>query len=304
MKTLKLHNFNDASAYPPYAILSHCWYASEQELAFKDFEDLSQHTSKPGYSKIVSACHAAITQGYEWLWADNVCINGEDAVEKEETMKILYSMFLKAGVCLLYLSEIPNANIKDDDKETLSSEIRKSRWASRAWTYKELISRHKSLFYAADWSQLDPEFQAEINTNILRVNQHDESKDDKNQLQFPSEGPKRAGSLSSFPSLSSAQSVNEEGPSVFEDHNQTPRSPYRQKIENAFSRLSKMIGTPAQDSITETKVKQVARVDIPMIPGEQYRGHVVSAVEIEGDQQERATLFDVNRGPNDPQAKR
>ncbi|CVL04069.1 uncharacterized protein FMAN_14837 [Fusarium mangiferae] len=283
VKTLKLHSFDDASAYPPYAILSHCWYSSEQELTFKDFEDLSQHTSKPGYSKIISACHAAITQGYEWLWVDNVCINGEDAVEKEETMKILYSMFLKAGVCLLYLSEIPNANIKDDDKEISSSEIRKSRWVSRAWTYKELIPPHKSVFYAADWSQLDPEFQAEINTNILGVNQHDDSRDDKEQSHFPSEGPTGAGSLRSFPSFDSAQSVDEEDPSVFEDHNQTPRSLNSQRIENGFFKLN--------------------RVDLPMEPREDLRIRNVSALRIdERNQRGLATLFDINRGPSDPQA--
>lgn len=304
VKTLKIHSFDDASVYPPYAILSHRWYSSELELTFKDFEDLSQHTSKPGYSKIVSACQATVAQGYEWLWADNVCINGEDTVEKAETVKKLHSMFSEAGVCLLYLSEIPNANIKDDYKEILSSDIQKSGWMNRVWTYQELIAPHKPVFYAADWSLLDPESQAEIITKILGVNQHDESKDDKKQSQFPSEGLTGAGSLSSFPSLSSAQSVDEEGPSVFEGHNQPPGSPYRQKIENTFSRLSKMIGTPAQDSITEPKVKRVDRVDLPMIPGEQYRTLVISAVEIERDQQERANVFDVNRGPSDPQAKR
>ncbi|KAF5636038.1 hypothetical protein F52700_5352 [Fusarium sp. NRRL 52700] len=209
VKTLKLHSFDDTSAYPPYAILSHCWYSSEHELTFKDFEDLGQHTSKPGYSKIVSACHAAATQGYDWLWADNVCINGEDAVEKKETVKKIHSIFLKAGVCLLYLSEIPNANLKDDDKEILSSDFRKSRWASRAWTYKELVPQLKSVFYAADWSQLDPAFQAEINTNILGVSQDDGSKD-REPPHFPSEGPAGAGSQSSFPSFRSAQNVNEE----------------------------------------------------------------------------------------------
>ncbi|KAH7210258.1 hypothetical protein BKA60DRAFT_106170 [Fusarium oxysporum] len=174
VKTLQLHNFDDASAYPPYAILSHCWYASEHELNFKDFEDLSKHTSKPGYVKIINACLAAIAQGYEWLWADNVCINAEDAIEKHETIKKLHFMFLNAGVRLLYISEIPNANIEDNDKEIFSSEARKSRWASRAWTYTELIPSQKSVFYAADWSQLDREFLAKSNTNIFGVNQYDE----------------------------------------------------------------------------------------------------------------------------------
>ncbi|EXK28948.1 hypothetical protein FOMG_14802 [Fusarium oxysporum f. sp. melonis 26406] len=210
VKTLQLHNFDDASAYPPYAILSHCCYASEHELTFKDFEDLSKHTSKPGYVKIINACLAAIAQGYEWLWADTVCINAEDAIEKHETIRKLHFMFLNAGVRLLYISEIPNANIKDNDKEILSSEACKSRWASRAWTYTELIPSQKSVFYAADWSQLDREFLAKSNINILGVNQYDESKGDREHSLFSSDGPTGAESLSLFTSFSSAQSVNEE----------------------------------------------------------------------------------------------
>lgn len=210
VKTLQLHNFDDASAYPPYAILSHCWYASEHELTFKDFEDLSKHTSKPGYVKIINACLAAIAQGYKWLWADNVCINTEDAIEKNETMNKLHFMFLNAGVRLLYISEIPNANTKDNDKEIFSSEAPKSRWASRAWTYSELRPSQKSVFYAADWSQLDREFLAKNNTNVLRINQYDESKGDREYSLFSSDGPTGAESLSSFISFSSAQSVNEE----------------------------------------------------------------------------------------------
>ncbi|KAF5644346.1 hypothetical protein F25303_5944 [Fusarium sp. NRRL 25303] len=267
--------FDDPSVYPPYAILSHCWYSSELELTFKDFEDLSQHTSKPGYSKIVSACQAAFVQGYEWLWADNVCINWEDTVEKEDG--------------------IPTANVKDDYKEILSSNIRKSRWTSRAWTYQGLFQSYKSVFYAADWSQLDPELQAELNTT--------ESREDREHSYFSSEGPTGVGPLSSLSSFNSAQSVDEENPSVFEGHNQPPGSPNRQKIENEFFRFSKMFSTPAQDFITKPKVKGVYRVDPPMIRGERYRGLGASVIEIERGQQERATLFDVNRGSSDPQAK-
>ncbi|KAF5968826.1 hypothetical protein FBULB1_10542 [Fusarium bulbicola] len=280
--------FDDASAYPPYAILSHCWYSSEHELTFKDFEDLSQHTSKPGYSKIVSACHAAVTQGYEWLWADHVCINQEDTVEKKETIKKIHSLFLEAGICLGYLSEIPNANIKDDDKEVLTSDARKSRWASRAWTYKESFPPQKSVFYAADWSQLDPGFQAEINTDIHGDNQYDESKENREHSHSSSKGPTGAGPLSSLPSISSGQSVDEEDPSVF-------FNPYRKKIENVFLRFRSMIGTPAQDFITEPKVKRADNDDLPMVPGEEFRNLRLSPVEAERDQQERATLFESRR---------
>ncbi|KAG7426624.1 Vegetative incompatibility protein HET-E-1 [Fusarium oxysporum f. sp. raphani] len=204
-ETLKLHQFDDASAYPPYAVLSHCWYASERELIFKDFEDLSKHTSKPGYAKIDSACSAAITHGYEWLWVDNVCINGEDAIEKEETIKKLHSMFLKAGVCLIYMSEIPNANLNDDDQEILSSEARKNRWASRAWTYKEFIPLQKSVFYAADWSQLDQRFLTGLNTGKPGLEPFDDPKDDREHPHVSSVKPTGVESASPFTSASFAQ---------------------------------------------------------------------------------------------------
>ncbi|CCT67744.1 uncharacterized protein FFUJ_14757 [Fusarium fujikuroi IMI 58289] len=86
-------------------------------------------------------------------------------------------------------------------------------------------------------------------------------------------------------------------PSVFEEHSQTPRNPYRQKIENAFFRFGEMIGTPAHDFITEPKVKRPDRVDFPMIPGEQFRDLGVSAVEIERDQHQDGELSPVRSRP-------
>ncbi|KAI7767174.1 hypothetical protein LZL87_009576 [Fusarium oxysporum] len=83
-------------------------------------------------------------------------------------------------------------------------------------------------------------------------------------------------------------------PSVYEEHNQHPRNPYRQKIENAFFRFGEMIGTPAHDFITEPKVKRPDRVDLPMIPGEEFRNVRVSAVEIERDQHHDDELIPVN----------
>jgi hypothetical protein len=62
------------------------------------------------------------------------------------------------------------------------------------------------------------------------------------------------------------------------------RNPYRQKIENAFFRFGDMIGTPARDFITEPKHRDPHHVDIPMIPGEEFRNERVSAVERERSQ--------------------
>ncbi|KAM0468331.1 hypothetical protein ACHAP7_011002 [Fusarium lateritium] len=62
------------------------------------------------------------------------------------------------------------------------------------------------------------------------------------------------------------------------------RNTNRQKIENAFFRFGEMIGTPARDFITEPKDRNPHHVDIPMIPGEEFRTDRVSAVERERSQ--------------------
>ncbi|KAI6758752.1 hypothetical protein HG530_010992 [Fusarium avenaceum] len=69
------------------------------------------------------------------------------------------------------------------------------------------------------------------------------------------------------------------------ENTHTPtRNPYRQKIENAFFRFGEMVGTPARDFITEPKDRDPHHVDIPMIPGEEFRTDRVSAVERERSQ--------------------
>ncbi|KAF4446681.1 hypothetical protein F53441_9723 [Fusarium austroafricanum] len=86
-------------------------------------------------------------------------------------------------------------------------------------------------------------------------------------------------------------------PSIFEDHAQPTRNPYRQKIENAFFRFGEMVGTPAHDFITEPKIKRPDRVDLPMVPGEQFRNERVSAVEIEQVQHQDEEISPVRSRP-------
>jgi hypothetical protein len=57
---------------PPYAIFSHTWGASGEELTF---QDLMNHTSKSkaGYNKIRFCGEQAAHDGLQYFWVDTCC---------------------------------------------------------------------------------------------------------------------------------------------------------------------------------------------------------------------------------------
>lgn len=83
----------------------------------------------------------------------------------------------------------------------------------------------------------------------------------------------------------SSISLQHREPSIDGQHtiNHPERNPYRVRVERAFFKFGEIIGTPPHDFITEPRVRKPDHVDIPMIPGEEYRNNRVSALEIERD---------------------
>lgn len=74
--TLELHNFLDARAAPPYAILSHCW--GKDEMNFKDFRK-TRNCRGSGYQKIVDSCRVLRNSFFE-IWT----ISGTETFPIEE----------------------------------------------------------------------------------------------------------------------------------------------------------------------------------------------------------------------------
>jgi hypothetical protein len=66
--TLELKDFL-VEEIPPYAILSHTWGASEDEVSCQDWKT-PQRKSKEGFRKIEYCCFQARSDGLHWAWVD------------------------------------------------------------------------------------------------------------------------------------------------------------------------------------------------------------------------------------------
>lgn len=71
-KSYQLVLFNDEATVPDYAILSHVWARSEDEVTYKDWmtADPATLATKSGYLKIVGCCRKAQQDGYAYVWID------------------------------------------------------------------------------------------------------------------------------------------------------------------------------------------------------------------------------------------
>lgn len=64
--TLKLEEFV-GNKIPDYAILSHTWGSSEEEVTFNDFNSKIRK-KKVGFEKILKTCEKAKAEGISYAW--------------------------------------------------------------------------------------------------------------------------------------------------------------------------------------------------------------------------------------------
>jgi hypothetical protein len=73
MRLLNTHTIKLEEAFssdvPNYAILSHTWGPTAEEVTFQDLQASKGHTKK-GYAKIEGCCAEAIRAGYSYVWID------------------------------------------------------------------------------------------------------------------------------------------------------------------------------------------------------------------------------------------
>lgn len=137
----------DPSAIPPYAILSHTW--TGQEVVYTDIAANTAKT-KRAYHKIEYTCRQALSDGYDYAWADNCCIDKSSSAELSEAINSMYEWYRRAETCYVYLADCP----KDADVNDAQSNFAKSRWFTRCWTLQELIAPSDLTFYSQDWVEI------------------------------------------------------------------------------------------------------------------------------------------------------
>ncbi|RKU47771.1 hypothetical protein DL546_005832 [Coniochaeta pulveracea] len=126
VQTRRLEEYlDDGIRSHPYAILSHTW--GKDEVLFS-------HILKKGYrggSKKVDGCiEQAIKDGYGYVWIDTCCIDKSSSAELSEAINSMFRWYGMAGVCYVYLEDVPDGKDPFDPE----SAFRNSRWFTRGWT--------------------------------------------------------------------------------------------------------------------------------------------------------------------------
>lgn len=138
--TKKLLSFGGREL-PEYAILSHTWH--EEEVLFEDLQDISQATTKAGFTKVLFCCNQARTDGLKYVWIDTCCIDKASSAELSEAINSMYRWYQNAKICYVYLRDVP--------RNSTNLRISSSRWFTRAWTLQELLAPTNTVFYSDEW---------------------------------------------------------------------------------------------------------------------------------------------------------
>jgi hypothetical protein len=80
---------------PPYAILSHTWGETAEEVTLLDLEN-GTGKSKPGYEKIRFCGRQAGLDGLRHFWVDSCCIDKSDAAELQEAINSMFRWYRDA----------------------------------------------------------------------------------------------------------------------------------------------------------------------------------------------------------------
>jgi len=140
---------------PRYAILSHVWGESKDEVQFADIAVAPERRSrdyeaKKEYRKIRLTCIQAMADQLDYVWIDTVCIDKSSSAELSEAINSMYAWYQRAAICYTYLVDV-SAQV---DVQQNESEFTKSKWFTRGWTLQELLASKKVIFFSHDWIKL------------------------------------------------------------------------------------------------------------------------------------------------------
>lgn len=93
---LHIEEFMEGSV-PEYAILSHTW--SDDEISFKDIQDLKWIRARTGWQKIEQSCKKAAGDGHSWIWIDTCCIDKSSSAELSEAINSMWRYYKDSKVC-------------------------------------------------------------------------------------------------------------------------------------------------------------------------------------------------------------
>lgn len=147
-----------------YAILSHRWLAEHEEITYADLVNGISDTSirsKEGWKKLQWCRQQAVRDGYQYVWADTICIDKSSSQELTESINSMYRWYEKAECCYVYLHDMPDQDPITAGAEHCASSVLRGWnleafaecvWFTRAWTLQEMIAPWTVRFYNKSWT--------------------------------------------------------------------------------------------------------------------------------------------------------
>lgn len=157
---ISLIDISPGEQLPPYAILSHMWGKTSEEVSFEEMEK-GIGPGKAGWDKLRFCGQQAARDGLRYFWADTCCIKKSDASELSESIISMYRWYGNAERCYVYLSDVstssPAKKRRRDESRTQSrweEAFRSSRWFTRGWTLQELLAPSSVEFFSKEGERL------------------------------------------------------------------------------------------------------------------------------------------------------
>lgn len=130
-----------------YAILSHTWLRSHPEFEYRHMASDAPR-SGPGWHKLERFCDIARSSfRCRFGWADTVCVDYTNNVDRQLATQSLFDWYRNAYVCIAYL---PSASDSSDMGHDL--------WFSRGFTLTELLAPTRMKFYGVGWKALNNDY--------------------------------------------------------------------------------------------------------------------------------------------------
>lgn len=141
---------------PPYAILSHTWGPSGEEVTYRDVID-NRYKHKTGYRKIEFCARQAQRDNLQYFWVDTCCIDKPNHTELHEAINSMFRWYKNAAKCYVYLSDLSDpveAQGEGLQAAAWESKFRASVWFTRGWTLQELLAPRSVEFFSQDGIRL------------------------------------------------------------------------------------------------------------------------------------------------------
>ncbi|KAK7415433.1 hypothetical protein QQX98_005884 [Neonectria punicea] len=139
---------------PQYAILSHTW--GEDEVVFRDMDDIPRAQQKAAWHKVQLTCDQARENMLPYAWIDSCCIDKSSSAELSEAINSMLEWYRQATCCYAYLEDfdIILSQTAANISRTAFNQLARCRWFTRGWTLQELIAAPEVVFFSHTWQAI------------------------------------------------------------------------------------------------------------------------------------------------------